>query len=256
MGRYALTPQTVTWPQVAPRFFCFGPVFLSPAALLARLCAAMGKKGKRASSDGSSVGADTSRRRSAGPTAEETLRKTRVAGPAVLPPPTADRKSNKRVELDLVSKRIYQETILRCVRSSIVVEAKQRKDGFEPRNTSPFLPARRSRVRICSQHPYTLLTSSRSLPPSASSSCVCARSSRFTRFSQTTVCKTSTPLQRVRVMLVDERLPTPQSSPIPSPAKLRPETRLPLCGDLSAETLLAIVFSARNHCCPAEDRVG
>lgn len=127
MGRYALTPQTVTWPQVAPRFFCFGPVFLSPAALLARLCAAMGKKGKRASSDGSSVGADTSRRRSAGPTAEETLRKTRVAGPAVLPPPTADRKSNKRVELDLVSKRIYQETILRCVRSSIVVEAKQRR---------------------------------------------------------------------------------------------------------------------------------
>eukprot|EP00903_Cladosiphon_okamuranus_P008774 g8405.t1 len=75
----------------------------------------MGKKGKRASSDGPSVGADTSRRRSAGPSSvEETLRQARVAGLAVLPPTTtADtKKSNKRVELDLISKRIYQETIL------------------------------------------------------------------------------------------------------------------------------------------------
>lgn len=198
----------------------------------------MGKKGKRASSDGSSVGADTSRRRSAGPTAEETLRKTRVAGPAVLPLPTADRKSNKRVELDLVSKRIYQETILRCVRSSTVLEAKQRKDGFEPRNTSPFLPARRSCVQIRSQHPYTAVTFSRSLPPSASSSCVCARSSRFTRFSQTTVCKTSTPLQRVRVILVDERLPTPPKF-LRSRAQPRSVQRRV---SLSAET------SLRRHC--------
>eukprot|EP00752_Nemacystus_decipiens_P006455 g5813.t1 len=72
----------------------------------------MGKKGKRVSSDRSSVGADTSRKRSAGPSVEETLRTTRVAGPAILPPPTSNRKGNKRVELDLSSKRIYQETIL------------------------------------------------------------------------------------------------------------------------------------------------
>lgn len=78
---------------------------------------AMGKKGKRASSDGSSGGADTSRRRSTGPPAEEKLRQTRVAGPAVLPP-TQDKK-NKRCELDLVSKRVYQETILRCVQPAI-----------------------------------------------------------------------------------------------------------------------------------------
>lgn len=79
----------------------------------------MARKGKRASSD-SSAEADTSRRRSAVPV--ETLRKMRVAGPAVLPPPRSDAKG-KRVELDLVSKRVYQETILRCevVQSSTIL---------------------------------------------------------------------------------------------------------------------------------------
>lgn len=93
----------------------------------------MGKRGKRASSDGSSGGADASRRRSAGPTAPaETLLQQRVAGPAVLPPPGANgtgKGDKKRLELDLVSKRVYQETILRCghqclhARTATVVQA-------------------------------------------------------------------------------------------------------------------------------------
>lgn len=77
----------------------------------------MGKKGKRASADGSSGGADTSRRRSTAPAPDKTLQQQRVAGPAVLPPPASDgtgKSNKKRLELDLISKRVYQETILRC----------------------------------------------------------------------------------------------------------------------------------------------
>lgn len=91
----------------------------------------MGKKGKRASSDGSSGGTDTSRRRSAAPAPDETLLQQRVAGPAVLPPPGPDgtgKSNKKRLELDLISKRVYQETILRCGHHvHIAVQRRRRK---------------------------------------------------------------------------------------------------------------------------------
>lgn len=76
----------------------------------------MTKKGKRVSSGAG--GAETSRRRHGasaavdGSKAAETLRECRVVCSPILPPTRRDGK--KVLELELVSKRIYQETILRC----------------------------------------------------------------------------------------------------------------------------------------------
>lgn len=82
----------------------------------------MTKKGKRPSSasDGATrSGTDRSRRRSGSAAVgvgaavkADTLRGCRVAGPPVLPLWPSDGKK-KRLELDLVSKRVYQDTIFR-----------------------------------------------------------------------------------------------------------------------------------------------
>lgn len=74
-------------------------------------------KGKRLSSDE----ADTSRRRKSSSVrsaagsvpgkVSETLRSCRVIAPLLLPP-GSEHKEKKRVELDLTSKRVYQDTIL------------------------------------------------------------------------------------------------------------------------------------------------
>ena len=137
----------------------------------------MTKKGKRPSSAVVSGVADTSRRRSpvssAGTstkTKSDALHACRAVGPPVLPPPRSD-GNRKRIELDLVSKRVYQETIFRFVTYMVIryigypslhdalannnVHDSNRLQNHTPRNLFRHLKQQRKHYSVRPSHQAT-----------------------------------------------------------------------------------------------------